>query len=47
MLSHQWDESLGGLKFDKIIIDHIAEKFIEVHGKDPRTNKKSLARLMK
>jgi len=47
MLAHSWDEALGGVNFDRIISDFLAEKFIEIHGVDPRTSKKSLARLMK
>ena len=36
-----YDRHLGGRDFDAVIADYMAEKFLEKHGKDPRTIAKS------
>ncbi|MBI4671933.1 MAG: Hsp70 family protein [Chloroflexi bacterium] len=36
---------LGGDDFDELLMNHLAERFQEEHGLDPRTERKALARL--
>ena len=40
-----YDRSLGGRDFDEAIVDYMAEKFMDKHKQDPRTNAKSLLKL--
>lgn len=46
VLSHSWNENLGGRSIDTYIADFIAEKFKEEHGEDPRSQEKAKVRLV-
>lgn len=39
------DTQLGGDDFDELLVNHLAERFMEEHGADPRTDNRALARL--
>jgi molecular chaperone DnaK len=39
------DTQLGGDDFDQLLVDHLAERFQAEHGADPRSDRRSLARL--
>lgn len=36
------DRTLGGRSFDKVIVDFLAEKFLEKYKKDPKPNIKAM-----
>ena len=44
-LGIEGDVQLGGKDWDDRIVDHVANKFIQVHGEDPRGDPQSLATL--
>lgn len=39
------DARLGGQDFDKLLVDYLADQFIQKHGEDPRAEPQSLSRL--
>ena len=41
------DMRLGGRDWDQRLIDHVASKFVEEHGKDPRVDMNALGRLIR
>ncbi len=43
--SSHGNTQLGGDDFDERLVDHLAERFIEAHGQDPREDRRALARL--
>jgi hypoxia up-regulated 1 len=46
VLSHAWDENLGGLTFDTLIANYIADDFKTKTGQNPRESSKAMAKLM-
>lgn len=44
-LATDGDVRLGGKDFDKAIVDRIAERFLDAHGRDPRSDPQDLAQL--
>jgi molecular chaperone DnaK len=46
-LATDGDIRLGGKDFDKCLVDHLAERFDAVHGRDPRSNPGDAAQLLR
>ncbi|MFV1968850.1 MAG: Hsp70 family protein, partial [Pirellulaceae bacterium] len=44
-LATDGDVQLGGRDFDQRLVDHIADRFLEAHGVDPRSDPQDLAQL--
>ncbi len=45
VLATAGDSQLGGEDFDRVLLDHVADRFHRDHGCDPRTDRLALARL--
>lgn len=46
VLSHTYNDQLGGRTFDAMLASHIADEFERLHSVDPRSSKKTMLRVM-